>query len=88
MCIKNNDFLRKKLYFRSSHRGMKELDLLLGNFAQDNLNTMNSIELSEFEEVLNISDQNLYLWYMNKEEVPKQFLSKTLVNLLNYKISK
>ena len=40
MSIKNNDLLIKKLYFRASHRGMKEMDLLLGNFARENLNKM------------------------------------------------
>ena len=87
MSTKNNDLLIKKLYFRASHRGMKEMDLLLGNYAKENLNKMTTEELTEFEKILNIPDQNIYLWYMNKQDIPQEFNSKTLSNILKYKIS-
>jgi len=47
--------LIKKLLYRSNHRGTKEMDLLIGGFAIENLKKLNPEELKEFELLLNFS---------------------------------
>ena len=37
----NKDILKKKIIYRSTHRGTKEMDLLLGLFTKKNINTLN-----------------------------------------------
>ena len=41
----------KKLLFKASHRGTKEMDIILGSFAENNLETMNEENLKLFEEI-------------------------------------
>lgn len=56
------DHLRKRLLYQSQHRGMREIDLLLGTFAERALPSMSLEELQAFEERLALSDQDLYEW--------------------------
>ncbi|MBT5899751.1 MAG: succinate dehydrogenase assembly factor 2 [Candidatus Pelagibacter sp.] len=61
------DILRKKLLFRSSHRGTKEMDILLGTFFKNNYNLLEEKELLEFKSLLMITDKALSDWLiMNK----------------------
>jgi len=58
----NPEIRRKRLRFRSWHRGMQEMDLLLGRFADSQLSTLGESELDQFEAVLQCGDQDLYAW--------------------------
>ena len=42
--IKETENFRKKLLFRSSHRGTKEMDIILGTYAEENHPNTNDIE--------------------------------------------
>lgn len=61
---------RKQLIFRSMHRGTKEMDLLLGTFAQKNIPSFSDEELAEYDALLQLSDPDLYNWITGKEETP------------------
>ena len=71
--------LIKKLLYRSNHRGTKEMDLLIGGFANENLNKLNSDELKEFEHLLNFTDKELSSWLVD---------NKKNIDLENFSISK
>ena len=60
--------LIKKLLYRSNHRGTKEMDLLIGGFAKENLNKLNSDELKEFELLLNFTDKELSSWLVDNKK--------------------
>ncbi|MEI6170502.1 MAG: succinate dehydrogenase assembly factor 2 [Pseudomonadota bacterium] len=59
--------LIKKLLYRSNHRGTKEMDLLIGGFAKENLATLNAEELKEFELILNFTDKKLNTWLIDNK---------------------
>ena len=59
--------LKKKLLYRSNHRGTKEMDLLIGGFAKENLATLNTEELKEFELILNFTDKKLNTWLIDNK---------------------
>ena len=67
--MNNRDYFFKKITFRSTHRGTKEMDLFLGGFfLKENITTLNDDELKEFEQILNFSDKNINDWLVfNKE---------------------
>ena len=50
------DDFRKKLLFRSDHRGIKEMDIILGAFARDFLPTASENEVAAYADILNESD--------------------------------
>jgi antitoxin CptB len=58
---------RKRAGFRASHRGTKELDWLLGRYADVTLNGMSDAELVRFERLLAISDPELHSWILSPE---------------------
>ena len=63
---------RKRLIFRSEHRGTKEMDLLLGSFAKKYVPDFSEQELNEYEEFLTHNDPDLYNWITEVEEAPAE----------------
>ena len=87
--MKNINILKKKIIYRSEHRGTKEMDLLLSNFVKRYVNSLNENELCELESLLNIDDEVLYKWYLNNEKttsIPENSITKKLkeFKLQNY----
>ena len=54
------DELKKKIIYRSSYRGTKEMDILLSSFVKDVINHLDNDELENLFNLLNIDDDNLY----------------------------
>lgn len=78
---------RKRLIFRSEHRGTKEMDLIMGSFAKKHVPSFSEEELSHYDEVLNISDPDLYNWITGKEEPPANDMNPVLEKLLEHKFA-
>ena len=79
----NKEILKKQIIYRSTHRGTKEMDLLLGNFVKKNVDTFNTSELKELEIITKIEDEILQKWYFGKNDkalVPKNKVSQLLKN--------
>lgn len=66
----NISITRKRLIFRSWHRGTREIDLLLGKFADAHLPAMEAEELALYDRFLNNSDPDIYNWITGQEPVP------------------
>lgn len=56
----DTDELKKKIIYRSSYRGTKEMDILLSSFVKDVINHLDNDELENLFNLLNIDDDNLY----------------------------
>ena len=50
----NKEILKKQIIYRSTHRGSKEMDILLGNFVKKHIDKFNDEDLkdNEFEDML------------------------------------
>jgi succinate dehydrogenase flavin-adding protein (antitoxin of CptAB toxin-antitoxin module) len=55
-----NKLIRKKLLYMSTHRGCKEMDIILGKFAESELNSLTDEEIATYEKLLELSDDILY----------------------------
>ena len=64
---------RRRAQFRASHRGTKEMDWLLGRFADAELGTFGGAELELFEALLTEPDPALHGWLMHPDtcDIPK-----------------
>ena len=82
--MKNIENRKKKLIFRSWHRGTKEMDQILGSFANKYVPQLNESELDLYEQLLENSDPEMYDWICGRVEVPANKNSKILEKLLNY----
>lgn len=54
------DDRRKRLLFRCWHRGTREMDLILGRFADAEIGKLSEPELTELETLLEVNDPDLY----------------------------
>ena len=61
---------RKRIVFRSWHRGTRETDLILGRFADAAINEFSELELAEFERILDMPDPDIFAWVTGIEPVP------------------
>lgn len=62
---------RKKLYFRSCHRGIKEMDIIFSQFAAAVLKDLPEAELDAYERLLEIPDTDLFNWATGRIDVPE-----------------
>ena len=79
----NKEILKKKIIYRSTHRGTKEMDLLLGNFVKKYIDELNVAELKDLTKLLFIEDEVIYKWYFEKDSddlIPKTKVSIMLKN--------
>ena len=63
----------KRLYFRSGHRGWKENDLILGQFAEKNLGTLPDNLIPVYESLLDEDDGTIWDWLIGKYETPEHY---------------
>ena len=82
----NNELLKKKIIFRSTHRGSKEMDLLIGNFVKKNINYFNNSELNDLNKLLQINDDILKKWYFEKKNKKLLPLNKVSLLLKDFKL--
>ena len=66
----NISIMRKRLIFRSWHRGTREIDLLLGKFADEHIPRMDESQLNQYDRFLSNSDPDIYNWITGQEPVP------------------
>jgi antitoxin CptB len=79
------DVRRRKLLFRASRRGFKEMDLYMQAFAEANLASFDTRDLDEFEAILDTPDQVVYGWIMGREPAPVESRSRVLDQLLAFR---
>ena len=75
------DVIKRKIKYRSEYRGIKEMDLLLGNFVKKYIDIFDYNELLSLYEILEKNDDDIFKWYTDKKEninIPKNKISDTL----------
>ncbi|MZR14165.1 succinate dehydrogenase assembly factor 2 [Maritimibacter sp. DP07] len=63
----------KRLGMRSWRRGTKEMDMILGPFADAHLASLSPAELELYDALLLENDQDLYQWVSGQAPVPERF---------------
>jgi antitoxin CptB len=78
---------RKRLRFRSWHRGLKETDLLLGNFADRHLEDFGEAELDLYEALLEENDPDVFAWITGSKQPPVAHNTSVLKLIQNFKFT-
>jgi antitoxin CptB len=76
---KELEILKKKLLYRASYRGTKEMDILLSKFVNKYINELSNVNLQELEKFLNFEDEiifNFYQFNIIKNNIDKNEVSK------------
>jgi antitoxin CptB len=82
----SDDPRRKRLHYRSWHRGTREMDMLLGGFADRHLAEFSPGQLDRFEALLQNSDPDLYGWIIGRDAIPEAHDDEIMALLRNFKI--
>ena len=76
---------RKRLIFRSWHRGWKEIDLLLGSFADQHIGRFDEGMLDRYEALLEQPDPDIFAWMTGQTAVPPEHNSDVMQLLQTFK---
>jgi antitoxin CptB len=79
------DDRRKKLRFRAWRRGFREIDLILGGFADRHLDDLDKSGLDAFERLLEAPDQEVYAWLVGQAPVPAEYDTPTFAMIRAYR---
>jgi antitoxin CptB len=79
---------RKRLVYRSRHRGTKELDLLLGAFATRHLGAMSAAEIDRYEAILEADEHAIFGWLTGRVAVPPEHDNKVMAKILRFEFQK
>lgn len=79
------DAWRRKLLFRSWHRGIREMDLILGGFADAAIGSLTDAELHQYEHLLEVQDADLLAWVTGTDPVPTAFDTPLLKKIMAFR---
>ena len=77
--INKLEILKKRLIYRASYRGTREMDILLSGFVNKNINQFDELDLLELEDFLNFEDEiilNFYHFNTVKKKIDENKISK------------
>lgn len=77
---------RKRAYYNSWHRGTREMDLLIGGFAEQHLSDLTAQDLERYEHILQLPDDDLYAWITGRADIPEDLDSELFRKLCNYRV--
>ncbi|MEO4040527.1 succinate dehydrogenase assembly factor 2 [Hoeflea sp. CAU 1731] len=67
------DKRRRKILFRCWHRGIREMDIVMGQFADRNIDKLTDDELDTLERILEVDDRDLIRWVTGEVDTPADF---------------
>ena len=78
------DERRRRLLYRSWHRGMQEMDLIMGRFADAFIGELSESELTDFEQLGEVPDPDLYAWIAGDVPAPAEYDTALFRRLLAF----
>lgn len=79
-----DDTRRRRALYRAQHRGTKEMDFLLGRYAEARLPDMDAADLTTFEELLALPDPELQGWLMHGQPFEGSSLTALLQDIQTF----
>ncbi len=80
----NKDDIKKRIIYRASYRGTKEMDVLISSFVKSIINNLTNEDLLELEKFVNLSDEDLIKLNKNFRNVKDENLSKIYKDFYNF----
>ena len=67
------DVRRRKVLYRAWHRGIREMDLIMGRFADAEIGRLTEGEVDELERLIEVPDRDLLAWVTKEQPAPADF---------------
>ncbi len=78
------DVRRRKALYHAWHRGTRELDLLLGRFADAEIGALSDDDLSAFERLMEAPDRDLFGWILGRDAIPENWDGAVLRRIIAF----
>jgi antitoxin CptB len=78
------DVRRRKLLFRAWRRGVREMDLIVGRFADAHIDKFDDAGLDDFERLIEAPNAALYAWVIGAEDIPANYDTAVLASLRTF----
>jgi antitoxin CptB len=78
------DVRRRRLLFRAWRRGVREMDLIVGRFADVHIGTFDVPALDDFERLIEAPNADLYAWVVGSETIPGRYDTAVLRQLIDF----
>lgn len=78
------DARRRRLLFRAWRRGVREMDLIIGRFADAHIEALDEAGLNDFERLIEAPNAALYSWVTGGEAVPADYDTAVLHKLKDF----
>jgi antitoxin CptB len=78
------DVRRRKLLFRAWRRGVREMDLIVGRFADAYIDKFATPALDDFERLIEVPNAELYAWVTGDERAPAEHDTAVLRQLIAF----
>ena len=75
---------RRKLLFRAWRRGVREMDLIVGRFADVYIDKFDETALDDFERLIEVPNSDLYAWVTGDQTAPAEHDSAVLRELIGF----
>lgn len=82
------DARRRRLVFRAWHRGIREMDLVLGQYVDAHIENMDENTLNELEEIMSYEDRDMLTWVTGEIPIPQNVDTPLFRDILNYRARK
>lgn len=79
------DLRRRKILFRAWHRGLREMDLVFGQFADNELADLPDGDLDELERIMAEEDNDLVKWILGERDLPDHFRTPLFARISAYR---
>lgn len=80
----SDEVRRRRAAFRSWHRGMREMDILMGKFADAQMATLSEAELADYEILLELPDRDIFGWLTGEMDIPSAYDTPVFRKLLAF----
>lgn len=82
------DDRRKRVLFRCWHRGTREMDLIIGRFADAHLDALSEAEVDELERLIELPDIDLYAAISGSKPIPAEFADGIFQRIRAFKVAR
>ena len=79
---------RRRLLFRCWHRGMREMDLIMGRFADSAVAELSDAELGDLERLIELPDHDLLAWVTGEVSVPQDVDSAVFRRMRDFHLNR
>ncbi|KQV34380.1 MULTISPECIES: succinate dehydrogenase assembly factor 2 [unclassified Rhizobium] len=76
---------RRRILYRCWHRGIREMDLVFGQFAEAEIAALPDEALDELETIMAEEDNDLVKWITGEKPVPEQYRTPLFERIASYR---